>query len=104
VRLKRYEILLPLLYNDSTPVEKEKFLRTNEELVEQFGATTTDSARIVGRWIYQNQLYEDRLIRITIDVADTADTESFFRTFKETLKERFKQLDIWIAGHQIDII
>ncbi len=61
MRLKRYEILLPLLYNDSSKVEKEKFLTTSEELVERFGATTTDSTRIVGRWIYQNQLYEDNM-------------------------------------------
>jgi len=49
VKLKRYEILLPLLYNDSSKIEKEKFLITNEELVEKFGATTTDLTRIVGQ-------------------------------------------------------
>ncbi|MCL5062820.1 MAG: hypothetical protein M0Z70_10135 [Nitrospiraceae bacterium] len=52
MRLKRYEILLPLLYNDGQKIEKEKFLITNEELVNRFGAATTDSTRIVGRWIY----------------------------------------------------
>jgi hypothetical protein len=42
VRLKRYEILLPLLYNNGLKIEKEKFLITNKELIERFGATTTD--------------------------------------------------------------
>ncbi len=104
MRLKRYEILLPLLYNDGSSVEKEKFLSTNEELIERFGATTTDSARIVGRWLYQGQSYEDKLIRITVDVADTSESNSFFRTYKETLKKRFRQIDIWIASHPIEII
>jgi hypothetical protein len=104
VRLKRYEILLPLLYNDGSNVEKERFLITNEELVERFGATTTDSTRIVGRWIYQNQLYEDKLIRIIIDVPESEDSETFFRQYKEVLKERFKQIDIWIASYEIDVI
>ncbi len=104
MRLKRYEILLPLLYNDGSNIEKEKFLTTNEELVERFGATTTDSTRIVGRWIYQNQLYEDKLIRIIIDVPESEDSETFFRRYKEVLKERFKQIDIWITSYEIDVI
>jgi hypothetical protein len=104
VRLKRYEILLPLLYNDGSKIEKEKFLITNEELVERFGAATTDSTRIVGRWIYQNQLYEDKLIRIIIDVPESEDSETFFRQYKEVLKERFKQIDIWITSYEIDVI
>ncbi len=43
-------------------IEKEKFLTTNEELLNKFGATTTDATRIVGRWLYQNQLFEDKLV------------------------------------------
>jgi hypothetical protein len=35
---ERYEILLPLNYNDGTPIEPEKFQETRRELVEQFGA------------------------------------------------------------------
>lgn len=104
MRLKRYEILLPLLYNDGQKIEKGKFLVTHEELVERFGATTTDSTRIVGRWIYQNQLYEDKLIRIIIDVPESADNDTFFRQYKEILKERFKQIDIWITSYTIEII
>ena len=104
MRLKRYEILLPLLYNDGQKIEKEKFLLTNEELVNRFGAATTDSTRIVGRWIYQNQLYEDKLIRIIIDVPESEDNDTFFRQYKEVLKERFNQIDIWITRYEIDVI
>jgi hypothetical protein len=31
MRMRRYEILLPLAYNDGRPVEKSKFLQTVEE-------------------------------------------------------------------------
>ena len=37
---ERYEILLPLKYNDGTAVEPEKFQATRRELVGQFGALT----------------------------------------------------------------
>ena len=43
MKLKRYEILLPLMYNDGTVIEKEKFDQTNEELLSEFGAVTFDS-------------------------------------------------------------
>jgi hypothetical protein len=48
----RYEILLPLRYNDSRPIEPVKFDQTNLELIERFAATTTDVIPAVGRWRY----------------------------------------------------
>jgi hypothetical protein len=45
-------------------IEKEKFFVTHKELVEKFGAATTDTTKIVGKWIYQNQLYEEALAKV----------------------------------------
>ncbi len=104
MKLIRYEILLPLLYNDGSAIEKEKYLTTNEELLDEFGATTSDSKRIVGRWIYQNELFEDRLLRIIVDVPITQNHEIFFKRYKEILKKRFKQIDIWITSYEINVI
>ena len=44
----RFEILLPLFYNDGRPVEREKFLQTDDELVQLFGATSTDTVVVRG--------------------------------------------------------
>jgi len=57
-----------------------------------------------GIWIYKGIEYEDELIRFVLDVEDTPETEAFFRKYKEVLKERFKQLDIWITLHPIRIL
>ena len=48
---ERYEILLPLNYNDGTPIEPEKFQETRRELVEQFGALTMDAPATAGLWV-----------------------------------------------------
>jgi hypothetical protein len=40
VPFERYEILLPLKYNDGTAVEPETFQATRRELVGQLGALT----------------------------------------------------------------
>ena len=65
---RRYEILLPTLYNDGTPVEPEKFFKTQEELVAQFGALTTSPERVQGVWVHQGQRFEDQHLRLLVDV------------------------------------
>jgi hypothetical protein len=104
MNLKRFEILLPLNYNDGRPIEREKFLLTHRELVRQFGATTADTTRASGTWIYRGTLYEDLLIRVTIDSSDPEEARTFIRQYKEVLKARFEQLDIWITAHDVDLI
>ena len=100
----RYEILLPLKYNDESLVEYEKIQRTRQELVGKFGAVTMEPQSILGVWVYEEKEYEDELIRLNVDVEDTKETEEFFRSYKNVLKERFKQIDMWITAFPIRII
>ena len=60
----RFEILLPLFYNDGRPIEPEKFLATDDEIVQAFGATSTDQVTVRGKWKYQSIVYSDQLIRV----------------------------------------
>jgi len=64
----RYEILLPLSYNDGRPIESAKFRQTTRDLLENFSATTLDLLTAVGSWKYQGTLYEDLLLRLIVDV------------------------------------
>lgn len=100
----RFEILLPLFYNDGRSVERERFLETDDEVVQLFGAASTDTVVVRGRWIYQSTIYQDQLIRVRIDVDDTPENWQSIRNLKETLKVRFDQLDIWITAHRIEIV
>jgi hypothetical protein len=100
----RFEILLPLLYNDGRPIEREKFLQTDDDLVQRFGATSTDTVVVRGRWLYQSTLYQDQLVRVRIDAGDSPENWQAMRELKETLKARFEQLDIWITAHRIEVL
>ncbi len=102
--LKRYEILLPLMYNDGTEIEKEKFELTNQELLKEFGATTFDTIVASGHWLYEGVIYKDQLLRFRIDTKNARKARAFFKRYKNVLKERFHQLDIWITAHDIEII
>jgi hypothetical protein len=102
--MTRFEILLPLYYNDGRPIEREKFVQTNDELVDQFGAVSTDSVTVRGLWRYQSTLYHDQLIRARVDVEDGPENLQAMRDLKETWKARFEQLDIWITAYRIDVV
>ena len=101
---KRYEILLPIRYNDGILVEPEKFYQTREELVVQFGALTTCPELYEGTWIFDQQKFEDSSVRLYVDVEASPEHRAFFVRFKETLKSRFRQLDIWIVSYDIEIL
>ncbi len=73
MKLKRFEILLPLNYNDGRPIERNKFLVTHREILNHFGATTIDAIQAFGTWKYLGTLYADRLIRIRIDSTEPRD-------------------------------
>lgn len=53
MKLRRYEILLPLTYNDGRKIEAVKFLKTNKELRQEFGGFAFDTTVVYGIWVYQ---------------------------------------------------
>jgi hypothetical protein len=68
---RRYEILLPIRYNDGSLVEPEKFFQAQEELVRAFGALTTSPELLRGVWVHEGQRFEDENLRMVIDVEAT---------------------------------
>lgn len=101
---RRYEILLPRWFNDQEPVPDELIADTLLELRGQFGAVSSETQIIRGLWEYQDQIYSDELVRVFVDVPDTPENRRFFQEFKERLKARFRQIDIWMTSCPIEII
>jgi hypothetical protein len=104
MRWTRYEILLPLCYNDGRPIEASSFHQTTQDLVEQFGAATISILPALGLWKYKGTLYDDELLRPRVDVPGSFAAHDFFRKYKEILKNRFDQIDIWISSYEIQIL
>ena len=102
--LRRYEILLPSQFNDGSPIPPERLAETLLELEEKFGAVSCETQVIHGLWRQEGEIYRDSLIRIFVDVADTPENRQFFVQFKERLKARFQQLEIWLTTHPIEVI
>ncbi len=101
---RRYEILLPLRFNDGTPVPPEILTATVQELKDRFGGLSAETQTIRGLWEQAGGTDRDDLKRVFIDVADTADHRAFFRAFKDRLKERFRQDDVWVTTYPVEVV
>lgn len=104
MRKRRYEIHLPLAFNDGQPVPPETLYQTREDLLERFDGLNIMPYSQLGIWIHEGQRYEDESVRLTVDVDDTEENQFFFINFKAMLLERFQQLEIYIISYPIDRI
>ncbi len=100
--LRRFEILLPLRFNDGRAVPAELLEKTRSELKYQFGGLSSESQVIQG--FDQDTTGEDKMVRIFADVPDTAENVAFFLQMKERLKQRFEQEEIWITTFRVEVI
>lgn len=101
---RRYEILLPLRFNNGSPVPDELIAETVLELRKRFGAVSCETQTIRGMWQHQDQVFRDDLMRTFVDVADTPENRAFFTQFKARIRESFQQVDIWMTTYPIEII
>jgi hypothetical protein len=51
--LRHYEILVPLVFNDGTPVPESLLAQTFEELRAQFGAASWETQVLRGTWEHE---------------------------------------------------
>lgn len=101
---RRYEILLPLWFNNGKRVPKALLTQTILELEERFGAVSCESQIIHGRWRAEGRAFRDDLIRLYVDAEETPEVRAFFADFKEKIKARFQQIDIWLVSHSIEVL
>ena len=74
------------------------------ELEQRFGAVSAETQTIRGLWRHEGESYRDDLIRVFVDVADGPEHRGFFLDYKERLKARFQQLDIWMTTYPIEVL
>lgn len=101
---RRYEILLPLRFNDGQPVPEPLVGDTLFDKRQRFGAVSCETQTIRGTWQHEGQVYRDDLVRVFADVPDVPENRQFFLDYKEQLKSRFKQLDIWMTTYPLEVL
>lgn len=102
--VRRFEVLLPLRFNDGTAIPDAAVADTLTELEERFGAVSCETQTTRGHWRHEGQSYRDDLVRVYVDVPDAPESRQFFAEYKERLKARFRQLDIWMTTYPIEVL
>jgi hypothetical protein len=92
------------VFNDGTPVPEALLAETFAELRAHFGAASWETQVLRGVWEQEGIVYQDNLTRFFVDVPDVPEHRQFFKEFKNRLKQRFQQLDVWITSHPVDVI
>lgn len=100
---RRFEVLLPLQFNDGRDVPGQWLAEAVLEVVEQFGAASYETQRVEGHWRQATVLYRDNLVRIVIDVPDTAKNRQWMKAFKERWKAKLEQLELWMVSYLITV-
>jgi hypothetical protein len=73
------------------------------EIVDYFGAASYETQKVEGHWRYGGVVYRDNLVRVIVDVPDSARNRKWMRQFKERWKNRLEQLELWVVSYRIEI-
>ena len=102
-KLRRFEILLPLQFNDGRDIPPEWLAEAVLEIVEKFDAASYETQKVEGHWRHQGVLYRDNLVKIVIDAADKETNREWMREYKARWKQKLEQLDLWLVSYTIDV-
>lgn len=100
---RRYEVLLPLQFNDGRAVPPDWVAEAVLEVVDRFGAAGYETQKVEGHWRHGGVLYRDDLARIVVDAPDLAKNRQWMKQFKNRWKKRLEQLELWVISYQIEL-
>lgn len=98
----RFELLLPLTDNEGNPFEPEIFFQVQQDLLERFsGYRCQPLAPHLGAWTEEETTYYDQLLMFTVDAPRSNESLDWFLEYKEHLKVRFRQMEIYLAISEV---
>ena len=100
---RRFEVLLPLQFNDGRDVPTEWLAEAVLEIVDHFGAASYETQKLEGHWRQGGVLYRDNLVRVVVDVPDSAKSRQWMKEFKARWKARLEQHELWVVSHRVEV-
>ncbi len=102
-KLRRYEVLLPLQFNNGIDVPAEWLAEAVLEITDHFGAASYETQKVEGHWRHGGVAYRDNLVKIVVDVPDSQVQRRWMLAFKKRWKAKLEQLELWMISYRIDI-
>jgi len=100
---RRYEVLLPLQFNDGREVPSEWLADAVLEVVDHFGAVSYETQKVEGHWRTGGVVYRDNLVKVVVDVPDTSVNRTWMKEFKARWKAKLEQVELWLVSYRIEV-
>jgi hypothetical protein len=100
---RRYEMLVPLAFNDGKPVPLKWLGEAVLELADRFDGASQETQVIKGHWRHGGVIYRDKLARLVVEVPGTAENRRWMKQYKQRWKERLKQIELWMVSYRIEV-
>jgi hypothetical protein len=100
---RRFEVQLPLQFNDGRAVPEGWLADAAFELADHFDASSLEPQRIEGLWRHGGLLYRDKSVRLVVDLPDTVKNRRWMKGFKSRWKERLEQIELWMISYRIEL-
>jgi hypothetical protein len=101
--LRRFEILLPLQFNDGREIPSDWLAEAVLEIVEHFDAASYETQKVEGHWRHQGILYRNNLVKIVVDASDEEINRVWMREYKARWKQKLEQFELWLVSYTIDV-
>ena len=79
---RRFEVLLPLQFNDGSDVPGQLLAEAVLEIVDHFGAVSYETQRVEGHWRQGGVIIRDNLAKLVIDVPDSLGNRRWMKEYK----------------------
>ncbi|PYS22480.1 MAG: hypothetical protein DMF72_13175 [Acidobacteria bacterium] len=100
---RRFEVLLPLQFNDGSDLPGQLLAEAVLEIVDHFGAVSYETQRVEGHWRHGGVIIRDNLAKLVIDVPDILSNRRWMKEYKERWRVRLEQVDLWMVSHIVEI-
>jgi hypothetical protein len=100
---RRFEVLLPLQFNDGSDVPAELLAEAVLEIVDYFGAASYETQKVEGQWRHGGVLIRDNLVKLVVDAPDVVSNRRWMKQYKERWRTQLEQVELWMVSYSVDV-
>ena len=100
---RRFEVLLPLQFNDGSDVPAELLAEAVLEIVDHFGAASYETQKVEGHWRHGGVLIRDNLVTLVVDAPDLVSNRQWMKQYKERWRSRLEQVELWMISYAVEV-
>lgn len=100
---RRFEVLLPLQFNDGSDVPAELLAEAVLEIVDHFGAASYETQKVEGHWRHGGVIVRDNLVKIVIDTPDSQSNRRWMKQYKDRWRSKLEQTELWMVTYAVEV-